>query len=125
MTKLETSRAWRAMSCAVLLTLGGTFAAAGCSSSDCSDEIAAAEPFLKDPSNLVCESDADCQVVQTGCHEFRGFACGQAELNTAAASSAKWSSLQSGLLNCQKNCTQCLVGLLAQCMAGFCGGAPQ
>jgi hypothetical protein len=91
---------------------------------DCEDETAAAQQFLTTPSNLVCQSDADCKVVLTGCtHPARGF-CGQATLNQTAAASSRWKTLQTHLNDCDNECINCAALLEAHCASGFCGGPP-
>lgn len=94
----------------------------GCS--NCDDEVAAANSFLEDPTNLVCQSDEDCAVVPTGCAEPWRSSCGQAVLNRDAAASGKWQQISDGLADCAGSCAQCLAALLPQCSEGFCGGPP-
>ena len=103
----------------VLLVAGAT---AGCG--DCSDEVAAANEFLEQPTNLTCQSDQDCAVVSTGCAEPERGLCGQAPLNRAAASSQKWKRISDALDDCDSSCAQCDALLTPHCSDGFCGGPP-
>ena len=91
---------------------------------NCDDETAAAEQFLSTPSNLTCQSDADCEVVSTGCTHPARSLCGQALLNHTAAASDHWKALQPDLVDCDNKCEQCAAGLLVKCSSGFCGGPP-
>src|SRR6188768_575285 len=85
---------------------------------DCLDEVAAANKFLEEPANLVCQSDDDCVVVQTGCAEPSRAFCGQAALNQSAASSTKWHQISDGLAECDSNCAQCDGALVPHCAEG-------
>jgi hypothetical protein len=91
---------------------------------DCSDEIEAAGAYLDDPAHLACTSDADCEVVFTGCHTFERGLCGQSILSKSAAGSKQWSELADELHGCEDSCPQCLVARLPGCIDGFCGGTP-
>lgn len=91
---------------------------------DCEDEIESARAFLDDPANLTCQTRDDCVVVGTGCHTFARGSCSQAQLSKAAAASASWSKLSAELDDCQDECAVCAALLSAQCVDGFCGGAP-
>ena len=95
----------------------------GCTN-DCSDEIAEGQKFLDDPANLTCQSNADCEVVSTGCHTYAHGICGQAQVNRTAAATAKWKAIQAGLDDCgMTSCGQCAAALVAQCANLQCGGA--
>jgi len=91
---------------------------------DCEDETAVAEKFLETPTNLSCQSNADCEVVSTGCGHPARSSCGQAQLNHPAAASSQWKRLQADLVNCDNKCEQCGAALLPTCSNGLCGGAP-
>jgi hypothetical protein len=101
-----------------LLHLVGALSGCG----DCSDEVEAANKFLEDPANLVCQSNEDCTVVSTGCAEPRRASCGQASLSRAAAASAKWQQVEEDLVDCDNSCAQCDALLLPTCTSGLCGG---
>jgi hypothetical protein len=94
----------------------------GCS--NCSDEVDAANAFLEDPANLVCQSDGDCAVVSTGCAGPARAVCGQAPLNAEAAASGKWQRISEGLAECDNSCAVCELALQPECAQGFCGGPP-
>ena len=97
---------------------------AGCTG-DCSDEIAEGQRFLDDPANLACQSNADCEVVFTGCHTYERGLCGQVQLNRTAAASARWKTIQNNLDDCEMTgCGQCAAALGVGCSEGFCGGPP-
>jgi hypothetical protein len=89
---------------------------------DCADEIAAAGEFLQ--ANQTCASDADCVVVQTGCHTYDelGGGCGQASLSRDAANTAEWRRLNEALLECKTEGSQCMAQLVPRCGDGVCGG---
>jgi hypothetical protein len=92
---------------------------------DCSDEIEAAKSFLDDPAHLACASEADCEVVHTGCHTFERGNCGQSNLSKSAAGSQLWRELSEELHGCEDDsCVQCLAQLPRSCSDGFCGGRP-
>ena len=91
---------------------------------DCSEEIEAAEAYLDDPAHLTCASDADCEVVHTGCHTFERGLCGQSNLSKSAAGAKQWSELSAELRDCEDSCSQCRAALQPTCSDGFCGGKP-
>ncbi|RYZ08257.1 MAG: hypothetical protein EOO73_09350 [Myxococcales bacterium] len=109
---------WGLIHAGAALLFGG--ACWGCSS-DCEDEIAAAQAFLSSEANLACESDADCVVVSTGCHTFEGGVCSQAYLSRRAANGTQWASITADLEECEGDCTVCDAALApAQCVSGRC-----
>jgi hypothetical protein len=92
---------------------------------DCSDEIEAAKAYLDDPAHLACTSEADCEVVFTGCHTFERGLCGQSSLSKSAAGAEHWSELSGDLRGCEEeSCAQCRAALVPECSDGFCGGRP-
>jgi hypothetical protein len=102
-----------------------TLALAGCANGGCDEEIEAMGKFLNDPAHLSCKSDADCAVVETGCHTFDRGLCAQAQLNTEAASSSAWQKLSRDLADCESGeCSRCLAQVVPGCKDGFCGGRP-
>jgi len=112
--------AWRVLGAGVALGL----LVGGCTG-DCSDEIAEGQKFLDEPANLACESDADCEVVSTGCHTYAHGICGQAQVSRTAAASARWKTIQDNLDDCGiTGCAQCDAALIPHCVEGSCGGTP-
>ncbi|HET7539195.1 MAG TPA: hypothetical protein VFK05_04965 [Polyangiaceae bacterium] len=91
---------------------------------DCEDETAAAAHFLAAPANISCQSDADCEVVSTGCGHPARSLCSQAQLNHVAAASDGWKALQDALRDCDDSCSRCFALVTAKCTSGFCGGPP-
>jgi hypothetical protein len=89
---------------------------------DCSEEIEAARKFLHE--NRACEMDADCVAVNTGCHSYANGLCGQAPLNSSAATSPTWKKLSADLVDCDDPCSLCLALLIPRCNNGLCGGPP-
>ncbi len=112
------ARARHALGLALLL-LGTSLMACG----DCSDETAAADRFIEDPTHRTCQSDADCSVVSTGCNDVSRGLCGQAPLSSVAAASEEWLALSQDLNDCDDgSCEKCAALLLPRCLEGFCGG---
>jgi hypothetical protein len=91
---------------------------------ECAEPIDEAGSFLERPSNLFCQSDAECTGVSTGCHTFSRGLCGQAQLNVNAAMTPEWKRLSEGLNSCDRSCNQCLAAISPHCSDGFCGGKP-
>jgi hypothetical protein len=88
----------------------------------CKREIDAMGSFLAARENLVCAEEADCVIVETGCHTFERGACNEAPLNRKAARSSRWGKLRADLKSCCPAYEECLAGLLSGCSHGFCGG---
>ena len=109
------------MSRAVWIAIGLVAAGLG-ACADCDDEVEAVDTFLEDPANRECQSDADCVVVGTGCHQYRLSHCAQSLLNRAVAESNKWQKLSSDIRECEGTCTTCGALLVPTCTEGFCGG---
>jgi hypothetical protein len=89
---------------------------------DCSEELAVAEDFVADPANRACETDADCDVVGTGCFTLKRGLCSRVAMSRSAAMSSKWRAIDEELRDCDGACDTCDADLAARCVDGLCGG---